>query len=708
MPRSSNPVPQYFTAKNKILVGGLMFYFETESSTPKVTYSDQQETIPNTHPVVLDSEGRLPNVFFTGTAKQVLEDANSVQIWERDNVGDNDTPNFNDADLQFFSTTQNMIDTFSKTPTINDIVETLGFTVEGDGGGAQWRFLGVTGQTPSQTPTQLVDNLLNDFNGNQWALVVGQVSDYNGIQWYPLPFGDSGTGGYLFDDNGWGKIDTGIINDLSQAYIFPTLNDAINSTIAFPTGKALHITESDSSWDVSPIGTFPVSGTIFNVFDSNSQNWQIKLRENEIGQADKMKSIGFLIPNPSDDWLFLDKAMKAVAEQQEVAGQADLRMLDDIPFAGYNMLDLNGRTLTLDRPLVLPVSSGFGLVNGCITCTDDYTMDDFLIVTGSGTGDFDLHKFMMSNILFHGKRRANLVQLDKFLDVHMLNCHGYAYNSIGINPIGGNSSHELYVIGGKYEKNTFQDNQAALDNSGTCFDVQAYDCEFKPAFVGGCAEAFIFARGEKSQYCSIEGVHMATGIDMEIGVEMFQDSSVGLTLINNYFDGCKIKALNGTGLQIKGNKFLNSPVSRPSDNFIELAPSVASQTISGLQITGNDFRSNGELFNAIELDETGAGVNFSGAVVNGTRIKDNSRNGNVTLRELEVEANQFLNNNTTSVYDFSDSLLFTPNFIQVSARNTGVAGVNPGVEAVVNGTTVTATCSAAITGSLDIVAKRIG
>lgn len=87
MPRSPNPVPQYFSDENKILVKGQMFYFETGTSTPKNTYSDEAETAKNTHPVVLTSDGRLPNVFFTGTAKQVLKDASGVQIWERDNVG---------------------------------------------------------------------------------------------------------------------------------------------------------------------------------------------------------------------------------------------------------------------------------------------------------------------------------------------------------------------------------------------------------------------------------------------------------------------------------------------------------------------------------------------------------------------------------------------------------------------------------------------
>lgn len=87
MPRSANPVPQYFDSDNKILAGGKVFYFNAGTSTPKTTYSDSDETIPNTNPVILDAAGRLPDVFFTGTAKQILKDLNDVQIWERDEVG---------------------------------------------------------------------------------------------------------------------------------------------------------------------------------------------------------------------------------------------------------------------------------------------------------------------------------------------------------------------------------------------------------------------------------------------------------------------------------------------------------------------------------------------------------------------------------------------------------------------------------------------
>lgn len=100
MPRSSNPVPQYFDSDNKILAGGKVFYFNAGTSTPKTTYSDEGETIANPHPVILDAAGRLPNVFFTGTAKQILKDLNDVQIWERDDVGAGEqASDFNSYDL---------------------------------------------------------------------------------------------------------------------------------------------------------------------------------------------------------------------------------------------------------------------------------------------------------------------------------------------------------------------------------------------------------------------------------------------------------------------------------------------------------------------------------------------------------------------------------------------------------------------------------
>ncbi|MCP4929380.1 MAG: hypothetical protein GY918_10040 [Gammaproteobacteria bacterium] len=58
---------------------------------------------------------------------------------------------------------------------LDRIIETSGFATSGDGGSGKWKQNGITGQTPSQTPAQLGDALLNDANGNQWTLIADVV-----------------------------------------------------------------------------------------------------------------------------------------------------------------------------------------------------------------------------------------------------------------------------------------------------------------------------------------------------------------------------------------------------------------------------------------------------------------------------------------------------------------------------------------------------
>ncbi len=51
------------------------------------------------------------------------------------------------------------------------IVETEGYYAKGDDGGAKWKFTGVTGQIPSQSPVDLGEDKLTDSNGFQYELV---------------------------------------------------------------------------------------------------------------------------------------------------------------------------------------------------------------------------------------------------------------------------------------------------------------------------------------------------------------------------------------------------------------------------------------------------------------------------------------------------------------------------------------------------------
>jgi len=94
MTRSINPVPAWTSGGEPIALGE-MYFFDTNSNTPKTTFADAAKKTANTHPLILDAEGRLPNCFFSGLAKQILTepspftqgDGRGEQVFNRDPVG---------------------------------------------------------------------------------------------------------------------------------------------------------------------------------------------------------------------------------------------------------------------------------------------------------------------------------------------------------------------------------------------------------------------------------------------------------------------------------------------------------------------------------------------------------------------------------------------------------------------------------------------
>ena len=78
--------------------GAKLFFFESGTSTPKDTFSDQLSTpTPNSNPVIADANGVFGDIFIEGSYKAVLKDKNDVQTWEADPVIS--------GDLVFASTT---------------------------------------------------------------------------------------------------------------------------------------------------------------------------------------------------------------------------------------------------------------------------------------------------------------------------------------------------------------------------------------------------------------------------------------------------------------------------------------------------------------------------------------------------------------------------------------------------------------------------
>lgn len=88
MGRFVNPKPQFLTDAGDPVPLGKLFFKESGSNLDKDTFSDVNLSIPNTNPVILSASGRVPNIHFNGTSKVIFTDADSVQIFEIDPVGE--------------------------------------------------------------------------------------------------------------------------------------------------------------------------------------------------------------------------------------------------------------------------------------------------------------------------------------------------------------------------------------------------------------------------------------------------------------------------------------------------------------------------------------------------------------------------------------------------------------------------------------------
>lgn len=96
MARYGQPGLLYLDSNGKPLSEGKLYFYESGTMTDKTTYSDSAETVAHTHPIVLDADGRAPDIFFSGEAKIVITDANDVQQDEADPVGASNTYEFFD------------------------------------------------------------------------------------------------------------------------------------------------------------------------------------------------------------------------------------------------------------------------------------------------------------------------------------------------------------------------------------------------------------------------------------------------------------------------------------------------------------------------------------------------------------------------------------------------------------------------------------
>ena len=81
-------MPRFISPITDIKVNGSVSFFDSNTNAPKITYKDELETIQNLLTIPVDTDGNLPNIFFSGSASVIYLDELGQQYAARNPVGD--------------------------------------------------------------------------------------------------------------------------------------------------------------------------------------------------------------------------------------------------------------------------------------------------------------------------------------------------------------------------------------------------------------------------------------------------------------------------------------------------------------------------------------------------------------------------------------------------------------------------------------------
>jgi len=112
--------------------GAQLFFFESGTSTPQNTFSDEGAINANTNPVIANAKGVFPDIWIVGNYKVRLKtkEPNAIQIWEADPVKEVVVP------VVPASSLNRIIFLASGTYNPSAGIKTLGFMATAGGGGA--------------------------------------------------------------------------------------------------------------------------------------------------------------------------------------------------------------------------------------------------------------------------------------------------------------------------------------------------------------------------------------------------------------------------------------------------------------------------------------------------------------------------------------------------------------------------------------------
>lgn len=72
------------------LVGGKVYFYIPQTTIPKSTWQDEDQTVPNTNPVILDAAGRAI-IYGAGSYRQLVTDALDNLVWDQETASTNRT-----------------------------------------------------------------------------------------------------------------------------------------------------------------------------------------------------------------------------------------------------------------------------------------------------------------------------------------------------------------------------------------------------------------------------------------------------------------------------------------------------------------------------------------------------------------------------------------------------------------------------------------
>jgi len=346
MARFRNPTPKYQYANGDPSINGKLHFYESNTAIDKNTYSDVDLTLPNTNPVILNGDGTTPNIFYSGNAKVILTDKDSVQLWERDPVTSGEWSIESDPIFLYDHNTdgshivfESIADLRASTlvPFDGQLIGLTGYDTVGDKGGQKYGLFwdststetdnGIsifketsitTGRWLSVNPESLnafqagckADGVTDDYARSQAYLTYSVDNNYvarypSGTYLYSSQLVESsslaiklvgdGRGKTIFEWTDGATNDGGIDLTYTEVTLPPVVSGFTLQTNANDTGEALKITGPEagsltilgpSVMDISARGVDPVIGDCWDIGIHFFTCWYITLDQVTIKGAD--------------------------------------------------------------------------------------------------------------------------------------------------------------------------------------------------------------------------------------------------------------------------------------------------------------------------------------------------------------------------------------------------------------------------------------